>query len=145
MTNELVEIRDALLKLGITGDSLFDRIRDDIDRGLIREARTQLNFVDKIVNAEGVMPLVSHAPDCAIALNGRHACSCLPNAARPADPVKWHRCKYCGERLRRDPVGQYCPTKNCQWHHGLDEKDDTPTVRRPNDKLTCGKKVEDER
>jgi hypothetical protein len=27
-----------------------------------------------------VPPLVSHAPDCAITLNGRHACSCMPNA-----------------------------------------------------------------
>ena len=28
-------------------------------------------------------------------------------------------CKYCGARLRRDTVGQYCPTKNCQWQHGV--------------------------
>ena len=48
---QLVGIRDALLTLGITADSLFARIREDIERGLIREARTQLNFVDKIVNA----------------------------------------------------------------------------------------------
>jgi len=48
---QLVGIRDALLTLGITGDSLFARIREDIERGLIREARAQLNFVDKIVNA----------------------------------------------------------------------------------------------
>ena len=46
-----IGIRDALLTLGITGDSLFARIREDIDRGLIREARTHLNFVDVIVNA----------------------------------------------------------------------------------------------
>jgi len=31
-----------------------------------------------------VLPLVSHAPDCAIALNGRHACSCMPNAESEA-------------------------------------------------------------
>lgn len=48
---QLVGIRDALLTLGITGDSLFARIREDIERGLIREARTQLNFVDVMVNA----------------------------------------------------------------------------------------------
>ena len=48
---QLVGIRDSLLTLGITGDSLFDRIRKDIERGLIREARTHLNFVDIIVNA----------------------------------------------------------------------------------------------
>lgn len=27
-------------------------------------------------------------------------------------------CKYCGAKRRRDSVGHYCPTKNCQWHHG---------------------------
>jgi hypothetical protein len=27
-------------------------------------------------------------------------------------------CKYCGAKLRRDPVGHYCPTRNCQWQHG---------------------------
>jgi hypothetical protein len=48
---QLVGIRDALLTLGITGDSLFARIREDLERGLIRSARTKLNFVDKIVNA----------------------------------------------------------------------------------------------
>ena len=35
------------------------------------------------------------------------------------------RCKYCGEILKRDAVGLYCPTKNCQWHHGADEADRT--------------------
>ena len=48
---QLVGIRDALLTLGITGDSLFERIREDIARGLIHEARTHLNFVDVIVKA----------------------------------------------------------------------------------------------
>jgi hypothetical protein len=28
-------------------------------------------------------------------------------------------CKYCGEKRRRDFVGHYCPTKNCQWQHGF--------------------------
>lgn len=41
--------------------------------------------------------------------------------------VKWSYCKYCGARLRRDPVGQYCPTKSCQWHQGLPKEDDTPS------------------
>lgn len=27
-------------------------------------------------------------------------------------------CKYCGAARRRDTVGHYCPTKNCQWEHG---------------------------
>ncbi|NCC52989.1 MAG: hypothetical protein EOM20_17500 [Spartobacteria bacterium] len=52
---QLVGIRNALLTLGITGDSLFSRIREDIERGLIREARTQLNFVDMIVNANSTI------------------------------------------------------------------------------------------
>lgn len=47
---QLVGIRDALLALGITGDSLFARIREDLGRGLVREARTHLNFVDAVVN-----------------------------------------------------------------------------------------------
>lgn len=34
------------------------------------------------------------------------------------------RCKYCGAILRRDAVGLYCPTKNCQWQYGSDEADE---------------------
>ena len=49
---QLVGIRDALLMLGITGDTLFARIREDLERGLICEARAHLNFVDVIVNAD---------------------------------------------------------------------------------------------
>lgn len=41
--------------------------------------------------------------------------------------VKRLYCKYCGARLKRDPVGQYCPTENCQWRHGLPSDEDTPT------------------
>ena len=51
----MVDIRDALLTLGITGDSLFARIREDIERGLICEARRHLNFVDVIVNSNTVL------------------------------------------------------------------------------------------
>jgi hypothetical protein len=36
-------------------------------------------------------------------------------------------CKYCGAQLKRDPIGQYCPTHNCQWEHGLPTSEDTPT------------------
>ena len=28
-------------------------------------------------------------------------------------------CKYCGARLKRDPVGHYCPSKNCDWQFGV--------------------------
>ena len=45
--------------------------------------------------------------------------------------MKWEACKYCGARLKKDTVGQYCPTDNCQWHHGLPkEDDDGPPKRR---------------
>lgn len=45
----LRQILDALVLLGISADSLFDRIRQDLDRGLIQEARAHLNFVDEIL------------------------------------------------------------------------------------------------
>lgn len=45
-----VNIRNAMKTLGITGDVLFERIREDLDRGLIREARAHLNFVDKLAD-----------------------------------------------------------------------------------------------
>jgi len=28
-------------------------------------------------------------------------------------------CKYCGADLVRDVAGARCPTKNCQWEHGV--------------------------
>ena len=28
-------------------------------------------------------------------------------------------CKYCGAKLKRDNVGHYCPTRNCQWQYGV--------------------------
>jgi len=28
-------------------------------------------------------------------------------------------CKFCGARLKKDHIGKYCPSKNCQWSHGL--------------------------
>ena len=37
--------------------------------------------------AQDVLPLVAHAPDCAIAMNGRHACSCMPNASALPEPL----------------------------------------------------------
>ena len=52
-----VGIRNALQTLGITGDVLFERIVDDLDRGLIREARAHLNFVDEIGKATESSPL----------------------------------------------------------------------------------------
>lgn len=41
--------------------------------------------------------------------------------------VKWMYCRYCGAKLKRDPIGQLCPTQNCQWQHGLPESEDTKT------------------
>ena len=52
---QLEGIRDALRTEGITADRLFDRIREDIERGLIREARAHLNFVDEIVNNSSIL------------------------------------------------------------------------------------------
>lgn len=26
-------------------------------------------------------------------------------------------CKYCGAKLKKDFVGKFCPTKNCQWQY----------------------------
>lgn len=46
---KLHQILDALVLLGISADSLFDRIKQDLDRGLIQEARAHLNFVDEIL------------------------------------------------------------------------------------------------
>lgn len=46
---QLVGMLESLMKLGITGDSLFERIRNDLNRGLTRYARSHLNFVDVIV------------------------------------------------------------------------------------------------
>ena len=43
-----VRVRTALKTLGITADVLFARIREDLERGLVREARAHLNFVDKM-------------------------------------------------------------------------------------------------
>lgn len=36
------------------------------------------------------------------------------------------RCKYCGAVLKKDSVGKYCPTKNCQWQHGVTDNQPTP-------------------
>lgn len=45
--------------------------------------------------------------------------------------MKWTHCRYCGARLRKDLVGQYCPTRNCQWQHGLPQsQDDGPPRKR---------------
>ena len=41
-----VELVKALDILGLNGDKIFSRIRYDLSRGLIKEARSHLNFVD---------------------------------------------------------------------------------------------------
>lgn len=28
-------------------------------------------------------------------------------------------CKYCGAKLKKDHIGKYCPTRNCQWEFGV--------------------------
>lgn len=55
------------------------------------------------------------------------------SAARPAvgsgGMVRRIYCRYCGAKLRTDPVGLYCPTDNCQWRYGLPS--DEPGALRP--------------
>lgn len=44
----------------------------------------------------------------------------MADTKKPKPPIY---CKYCGAKLRKDQVGPYCPTKNCQWEHGLPTRD----------------------
>jgi hypothetical protein len=46
---ELIRLRNSMIVLGITGDSIFSGIRADLERGLIDAARMHLNFVDVMV------------------------------------------------------------------------------------------------
>lgn len=39
--------------------------------------------------------------------------------SRPAKCGCPYRCKFCGARLVRDWIGHKCPTRNCQWEHGV--------------------------
>ncbi len=44
-------------------------------------------------------------------------------------------CRYCGAKLKRDTVGMYCPTKNCQWSYtgtGMSKEDEF--MRQPAEK-----------
>ena len=50
----LVRLRNSIIVLGITGDSLFARIREDLERGLVGEARMHLNFVDAMDTSNAV-------------------------------------------------------------------------------------------
>ena len=47
--NQPEKVARALRKFSVTADSLFTRIRDDLDRGLVREARAHLDFVDVLL------------------------------------------------------------------------------------------------
>lgn len=49
---QLIQLRNSMIILGITGDTIFNRIQEDLDRGLVDSARSHLNFVDKIVKHE---------------------------------------------------------------------------------------------
>jgi hypothetical protein len=46
-----LKVAASLKALNLDGDKIFARIREDLDRGLIREARANLNFVDEILAA----------------------------------------------------------------------------------------------
>ena len=45
----LLEIKAAMKLLGLNADELFRRIRRDLDRGLIDEARSHISFVDAML------------------------------------------------------------------------------------------------
>lgn len=48
-SKDIEKIRDALITLGITGDILFQRICRDISQSCMGAARSQLDFVDRIL------------------------------------------------------------------------------------------------
>ena len=50
-----VQIRDAMRTLGWTADELCRRIADSIEDGSRREARAQLDCVDKLLAAKGAL------------------------------------------------------------------------------------------
>lgn len=65
------------------------------EAGVVRLRKALENIMPKEkAGAHGRMVLptrrrtFSHDPDCAIALNGRHACSCMPNAEAHASATK---------------------------------------------------------
>lgn len=45
----LHEVVSALALFGLDGDTIFARIRGDIERGLMQEARGHLDFVDVLL------------------------------------------------------------------------------------------------
>lgn len=49
----LEEIRMAMIALKVSGDSVFNRVREELARGNLKEARACLNFVDVIVDEGG--------------------------------------------------------------------------------------------
>ena len=45
------DVIHAMNVLGLTADKIFDRIREDLDRGDAMGARSQLNFVDLMLSS----------------------------------------------------------------------------------------------
>ena len=85
-------LRDAMAVTGF-GAADFPRTESEITK------RTDADWLASKAKAAldaGVLPLMAHAPDCAIALNGRHACSCKSNAGVEA------RLDRASERTGRD-------------------------------------------
>ena len=48
---DIEAVLNAMEKLGMNADFVFDRIQEDLKRGLVAEARMQLNFVDILLTA----------------------------------------------------------------------------------------------
>ncbi len=42
-------------------------------------------------------------------------------------------CLYCGAKLKKDTVGKYCPTKNCQQQFGLTDNEEYKYHKEKND------------
>lgn len=47
------EIIESMRVLNMTGDDVFARIREDLNRGLVADARRHLNFIDMLLAAKG--------------------------------------------------------------------------------------------
>lgn len=41
-------------------------------------------------------------------------------------------CKYCGAKLKKDLIGHYCGTRNCNWEYGIDSCTDYEEVTKNN-------------
>lgn len=72
--------------------------QSSLDVGILRENRLRVFLENRIKSAFAAGWKEAEA-------QRKRKCDC---------PI---HCKFCGAKLRRDVVGHYCPTKNCQWSY----------------------------